>query len=57
MPTHNPPIRATWSSFSRHEKRHFAHVTKEIMDDDNDRCHDNFDQNFCNFDDNYDKKT
>ena len=25
-------------------------------DDDNNRCHDNFDQNFGNFDDNDDKK-
>ena len=28
---------------------------KKIDDDDNDRCHDNFDENFGNFDDTDDK--
>ena len=50
-----PPIRVTSSSFSGRQKRHFARMTEKIRNDDNDCCHDNFDQN-CDFDDNYDKK-
>ena len=43
------------SSFSGHQKRRFVRITEKITDDDNDRCHDNFDGNFGNFDDNEDK--
>ena len=31
-------------------------MTEKNTDDDNNCCHDNFDQNFGNFDDNDDKK-
>ena len=31
-------------------------MAEKNTDDDNNCCHDNFDQNFGNFDDNYDKK-
>ena len=30
-------------------------MTEKITDDDNDRCHDNFDENFGNFDNTDDK--
>ena len=46
-----PPIRVTSSSFSGRQKRHFARMTEKIRNDDNDCCHDNFD----NFDDNDNK--
>ena len=32
-------------------------MAEKNTDDDNNCCHDNFDQNFGNFDDNYDKNT
>ena len=41
--------------FSGRQKRRFAPMTEKNTDDDNNRCHDNFDQNFGNFDDNDDK--
>ena len=46
-----PPIRATWSSFFRRQKRRFAGKTETISDDDNDGCNDNHDDNDGNFDD------
>ena len=54
VPPH-PPIRAPWSFFSGRQKRRFARMMEKNTDDDNNRCHDNFDQNFGNFDDNDDK--
>ena len=54
-PTH-PPIRATLPTFSGRQKRRFACMAGKNTDDDNNCCHDNFDQNFGNFDDNDDKK-
>ena len=45
------------SSLSGRQKRRFAHMTEKNTDDDNNCCHDNFDQNFGNFDDNDDKNT
>ena len=42
--------------FSGRQKRRFARMMEKNTDDDNNRCHDNFDQNFGNFDDNDDKK-
>ena len=51
----HPPIRAPWSFFSGRQKRRFARMMEKNTDDDNNRCHDNFDQNFGNFDDNDDK--
>ena len=38
------------------QTRRFARMAEKNTDDDNNCCHDNFDQNFGNFDDNYDKK-
>ena len=52
----HPPIRATLPTFSGRQKRRFARMAEKNTDDDNNCCHDNFDQNFGNFDDNYDKK-
>ena len=48
------PIRATWSSFFGRQKRRFARMT-EIFFGDDDGCSDNYDDNFGNFDDDYDK--
>ena len=50
-----PPIRATLPTFSVRQKRRFARMMEKNTDDDNNRCHDNFDQNFGNFDDNDNK--
>ena len=50
-----PPIRATLPTFSGRQKRRFARMVEKNTDDDNNCCHDNFDQNFGNFDDNDDK--
>ena len=47
-----PRTRATWSSFSRGQKRHFARMTYV---NGNNRCHDNYDGNYGHFDDNIDK--
>ena len=55
QPPH-PPIRATLPTFSGRQKRRFARMAEKNTDDDNNCCHDNFDQNFGNFDDNYDNK-
>ena len=52
----HPPIRATLPTLSGRQKRRFARMAEKNTDDDNNCCHDNFDQNFGNFDDNYDKK-
>ena len=52
----HPPIRATLPTFSGRQKRRFARMAEKNTDDDNNCCHDNFDQNFGNFDDNDDKK-
>ena len=51
-----PPIRATLPTFSGRQKRRCARIAEKNTDDDNNCCHDNFDQNFGNFDDNGDKK-
>ena len=51
-----PPNRATLPTFSGRQKRRFARMAEKNTDDDNNCCHDNFDQNFGNFDDNDDKK-
>ena len=48
--------KATLPTFSGRQKRRFARMAEKNTDDDNNCCHDNFDQNFGNFDDNYDKK-
>ena len=53
--TPHPPIRATLPTFSGRQKRRFARMAEKNTDDDNNCCHDNFDQNFGNFDDNDDK--
>ena len=50
------PIRATLPTLSGRQKRRFARMAEKNTDDDNNCCHDNFDQNFGNFDDNDDKK-
>ena len=50
-----PQIRATLPTFSGRQKRHFGRMAEKNTDDDNNCCHDNFDQNFGNFDDNDDK--
>ena len=55
-PSPYPPIRAPWSLFFRPTKTTFCAYDGKNTDDDNNRCHDNFDQNFGNFDDNDDKK-
>ena len=47
-----PPIRATWPFFFGQQKQHFARMTEQITDDDNDCCNDNCDGNDGNFDDN-----
>ena len=52
----HPPIWATLPTFSGRQKRRFARMAEKNTDDDNNCCHDNFDQNFGNFDDNDDKK-
>ena len=36
-----PPIRATWSSFFRRQKRRIAHMTEKSTDDDDDGWNDN----------------
>ena len=54
--TPHPPIWATLPTFSGRQKRRFAGMAEKNTDDDNNCCHDNFDQNFGNFYDNYDKK-
>ena len=51
----HPPIRATLPTLSGRQKRRFARMAEKNTDDDNNCCHDNFDQNFGNFDDNDDK--
>ena len=55
-PPPHPPIRATLPTLSGRQKRRFARMAEKNTDDDNNCCHDNFDQNFGNFDDNDDKK-
>ena len=52
----HPPIRATLPTFSGRQKRRFVRMAEKNTDDDNNCCHDNFDQNFGTFDDNDDKK-
>ena len=54
-PPPHPPIRATLPTLSGRQKRRFARMAEKNTDDDNNCCHDNFDQNFGNFDDNDDK--
>ena len=54
--TPHPPIRATLPTLSGRQKRRFARMAEKNTDDDNNCCHDNFDKNFGNFDDNDDKK-
>ena len=54
LPKPHPPIRATLPTFSGRQKRRFVRMAEKNTDDD--CCHDNFDQNFGNFDDNDDKK-
>ena len=54
--TQTPPTPQLYRLFSGRQKRRFARMAEKNTDDDNDCCHDNFDQNFGNFDDNYDKK-
>ena len=55
LPPH-PPIRATLPTFSGRQKQRFARMAEKNTDEDNNCCHDNFDQNFDNFDYNDDKK-
>ena len=52
----HPPIWATLPTFPGRQKRRFARMAEKNTDDDNNCCHDSFDQNFGNFDDNDDKK-
>ena len=55
-PPHPPPNSGTLVLFFQPTKTTFcAYDGKKNTDDDNNRCHDNFDQNFGNFDDNDDK--
>ena len=55
-PNPHPPSRVTLPTFSGRQKRRFARMAEKNTDDDNNCCHDNFDQNFGNLDDNYDNK-
>ena len=51
-----PPLNSgTLVLFSGRQNRRFGRMMEKNTDDDNNRCHDNFDQNFCNFDDNDNK--
>ena len=55
-PPHPPtPIPGTLVLFFQPTKTTFCAYDGKNTDDDNNRCHDNFDQNFGNFDDNDDK--
>ena len=51
-----PPNSGNFTDFFRPTKTTFCAYGRKNTDDDNNCCHDNFDQNFGNFDDNYDKK-
>ena len=47
------PILATLTTFFSRQKRRLARMAEKNTDDDNNNCcHNNFDQNFGNFDDN-----
>ena len=48
LPKPHPPIRATLPTLSGRQKRRFARMVEKNTDDDNNCCHDNFDQNFGN---------
>ena len=50
-----PPNSGTLVLFSGRQKRRFARMMEKDTDDDNNRCHDNFDKEIDNFDDNNDK--
>ena len=50
-----PQFGQLYRLFSGRQKRRFARMAEKNTDDDNNCCHDNFDQNF-GFDGNYDKK-
>ena len=51
-----PPNSGKFTDFFRPTKTTFCVYGGKDTDDDNNCCHDNFDQNFGNFDDNDDKK-
>ena len=51
-----PPNSGNFTDFFRPTKTTFCAYGGKNTDDDNNCCHDNFDQNFGNFDDNDDKK-
>ena len=51
-----PQFGQLYRLFSGWQKRRFVRMAEKNTDDDNNCCHDNFDQNFGNFDDNDDKK-
>ena len=54
-PPPHSPIRATLPTLSGRQKRRFARMAEKNTDDDDNCGHDNFYQNFGNFDDNDDK--
>ena len=56
LPKPPPPNSGNFTDFSGRQKQRFARMVEKNTDDDNNCCHDNFDQNFGNFDDNDDKK-
>ena len=56
MPELAKPPTPQFGHQSGQKKRRFARMTEKNTDDDNNCCHDNFDQNFGNFYDNDDKK-
>ena len=49
------PIRATWSSFFYVKNDVLRVWPEKKFDADNEDCNDNYDDNFGNFDDSYDK--
>ena len=53
-PNPHPPNLGNLVLFFERQKRRFARMTDEFIDDNN-GCNDNYDDNYGNFDDNYDK--
>ena len=51
----NPPNSGKWVLFFRTSKTTFCAYDRKLFDDDNDGCNDNYDDNYGNFDDDYDK--
>ena len=55
-PPHDPNLGNLVLFFLR-QKRRFARMTRKKFDADNEDCNDNYDDNYGNFDDYYDKMT